>query len=318
MINRRLLYTGAFLVAMGAVLLLAQSDALGGDTVADALRFWPVVVIGLGAGLLLRGTRFGIAGGVLAAALPGLLFGGLVVAAPDMTPECRLADPAAYTTRQGTFDGAASVDLRIDCGELSVTTMPGTGWKVQIGETSSTAPAVGVSGGRLSVRSTERRDHLGLPFGSDSVGVSLPTGSAFDLSAEVNVGVGRLDLTGAQLGAVDLRVNVGELEADLTGAQLDRLSVTLNGGEASVRLPATGDFSARFDANAAELEVCAPAGLGLRITQDVVLGTTSLAGLVRNGDAWETPGYSMATSHANVTMSVNVGSVDVNPEGGCK
>lgn len=318
MVSRKLLYAGVFLVAAGAAMLLVRGEAVDETFVLEALRFWPVLVIGLGVGLVLRGTRFRLAGGMIAAAMPGLLLGGLVMAAPDMTPECRLEDPAAYSTRQGTFERAASVDLRIDCGELSITTTPGTGWRVRTGETSSTAPTVGVSTGRLSVRSAEQRDHLGLPFGSDSVAVSLPTGSALDLSAEVNVGIGRLDLTGTQLGAVDLRVNVGELEADLTGTQLGRLSVTLNGGEASVRLPATGDFDVQFDVNAAEIEVCAPAGLGLRITQDVVLGSTNYSGLVRNGDAWETPGYSTATHHADVTVSVNVGSVDVTPEGDCK
>ena len=92
----------------------------------------------------------------------------------------------------------------------------------------------------------------------------------------------------------------------------------VNAAAASVLLPATGDFSANFAVNAAELNVCAPADLGLRIRQDVVLGATTYSGLVRNGDAWETHGYSMATHHADVTVSVNVGSVDVNPEGGCK
>jgi len=318
MINRRLLYTGAFLVAMGAVLLLARSDALAGDTVAGALRFWPVVVIGLGAGLLLRGTRLGIAGGVLAAALPGLLIGGLVVAAPDMTPECRLADPASYSTRQGTFEEAATVDLQIDCGHLSVTTGSGTGWQVRTGDTKAAAPVVDVSAGRLSVRSSERRDHVGLPWGGDALDVTLPTGSTLDLSAAVNAGRGRFDLTGARLGDVELDVNAGELRVDLTGASLERLTMDVNAAKAAVVLPRGGDFSAQFHVNAAELELCAPAGLGLRITGDAVLGSTTYSGLVRDGDAWETPGYSMATGHANVTMSVNVGSVNVNPEGGCK
>lgn len=316
MFNRKLLYSGVFLVTVGAVLVLARGEA-GHVDAAEALQYWPVLLIGLGAGLLLRGTRFGVAGGMLAAAMPGLLFAGLVVAAPDLTPECRVTDASSYVTRQGTFDGAGRVELRLDCGELSVTTAPGTGWRVRTGDVAD-APAVVSSAGRLSVSSSDRRDRLGLPSGSDSVLVTLPGDSPIDLSAAVNVGIGRLDLTGAQLGSVDLGVNVGELEVDLTGARLGRLSMTLNGGEASVSLPATGDFDADFDVNAAELEICAPADLGVRIRQDVVLGTTVFTGLVRAGDAWETPGYSMATSHADVTMSVNVGSVDVNPEGGCK
>jgi hypothetical protein len=317
-VNRKLLYTGVFLVAAGAAMLVVEGEAVDGEVVTQALRFWPVLVIGLGVGLLLRGTRFGVAGGMLAAAMPGLLFGGLVVASPDLTPECRIAEPASYTTRQGTFDGAASVDLRLDCGELSVTTAPGTGWHVQTGDTRGAAPAVDSSADRLSVSSADQRHRFGFPWGGDAFVITLPADSTLDLAAEVNAGRGRLDLAGARLGEVRLDVNAGDVQVDLTGATLVRLSMDVNAAAASVRLPATGDFEADFAVNAAELNVCAPADLGLRIHQDVVLGSTTYSGLVRNGDAWETPGYSTATSHADVTLSVNVGSVDVNPEGGCK
>ena len=148
--------------------------------------------------------------------------------------------------------------------------------------------------------------------------VTLPTNSTLDLDVEVNAGRGRLDLAGARLGDVRLDANAGALNVNLTGATLVRLSMEVNAAKASVRLPATGDFEADFEVNAADMSVCAPPELGLRISQDVVLGSTTYSGLVRNGDGWETPGYSTATSHADVTISVNVGSVDVNPEGGCK
>ena len=318
MVNRKLLYMGVFLAAAGAAMLVIRGEAVGGEVVTQALRLWPILVIGLGVGLLLRGTRFGVAGGVLAAAMPGLLFGGLVVAAPDFMPECGSAEPASYATRQGTFDGAASVDLRLDCGELSVTTAPGTGWHVQTGDTPGASPTVDASADRLSVSSADQRHRFGLPSGGDALVITLPADSTLDLAAEVNAGRGRFDLAGARLGDVQLDVNAGDVQVDLTGATLGRLSMDVNAAAASVRLPATGDFEADFAVNAAELNVCAPADLGLRIHQDVVLGDTTYSGLVRNGDTWETPGYAMATSHADVTISVNVGSVDVNPEGGCK
>ena len=95
MVNRRFLNWGVFLVAAGAVMLVAQTDAVNSDVVAQALRLWPVVVIALGIGVLLRRTRFGLAGGVLAAAMPGFLLGGLVVAAPHMVSECGDVQPAA-------------------------------------------------------------------------------------------------------------------------------------------------------------------------------------------------------------------------------
>ncbi len=318
MVNRKLLYLGTFLVASGATMLAVEGKAVDGEVVTQALRFWPILVIALGVGLLLRSTRFGVAGGMLAAALPGVLLGGLVVASPDMMPACRIAEPSSYTTQQGTFDGAASVDLRLDCGEISVATAPGTGWHVQTGDGTGTAPVVNSAADRLSVWSADEGHRFGSHWSGDAFVVTLPTDRTLDLDVEVNAGHGRLDLAGARLGDIRLDVNAGDLAANLTGATLVRLSMDINAANASVRLPASGDFEADFSVNAADLTVCAPPGLGLRIRQDVVLGSTTYAGLDRTGDAWETPGYSTATSHADVTISVNVGSVEVNPEGGCK
>ena len=114
-VNRRILYWGVFFLAAGAVMLAAQSVAVSDEDIAAALALWPVLVIALGVGLLLRRTRFGVAGGMLAAAVPGLLIGGVVVAAPrvpDVGLECNGIQPVGFTSREGTFAGAASVDLR--------------------------------------------------------------------------------------------------------------------------------------------------------------------------------------------------------------
>jgi hypothetical protein len=151
MVNRRFLNWGVFLVAVGAVMLVAQTDAVNSDVVAQALRLWPVVVIALGIGLLLRRTRFGLAGGMLAAAMPGFLLGGLVVAAPQMVPECGDVQPASFAAREGTFEGAAAADLTLACGDLSVTTAPGSGWQLQTGNTTGAVATVGVSADRLSL-----------------------------------------------------------------------------------------------------------------------------------------------------------------------
>ncbi len=318
MIDRRLLYWGVFLVTAGAVMLIARSGALESAFVADALRLWPILVIGLGAGLLLRATRFSVAGGMLTAAMPGLLLGGLVVAAPNLSMDCRIGDPASYTTQAGTFDGSAAVDLRIDCGDLSVTTAPGTGWRVQTGDTTGAAPSVVVSPDRISVRSADQHRRFATPWGGDAFRVTLPTDASLDLAAEVNAGRGTLALSGAQLRDLRLDVNAGDLRVDLAGATLTSLSMDVNAAAASVRLPAGADFTADLTVNAAKLSVCVPAGLGLRIHQEGTLGATSYAGQARDGGTWETPGYSTTTHHADVTVSVNVGSVDIDPEGGCK
>ena len=317
-VNRRFLSWGVFLVAAGAVTLLAQGDAVSNDVVAQALRLWPVAIIALGVGLLLRRTRFGLAGGLLAAAMPGLLLGGLIVAVPRFVPGCDGIGPTTFDTRQGTFGGAASVDLTLACGDLTVTTVPGTSWQLQSGNAGGAATVVDVSGNRLSVTSAGERRSFGFTPGGDVWRLALPAGSTVDLTAEVSAGRGRFDLAGAQLGNVRLDVNAAEASVDLGAATIADLSMRVNAASASLRLPAGQDFSADLTVSAGALKICAPSELGLRIRSTSVLASTHFNGLIGSGDVWESPGYSMANHHADVTITVNVGSVDVNPLGGCQ
>jgi hypothetical protein len=317
-VNRRFLFMGVFLVATGAVALVGQNDAVDSEFFAGALRLWPLAVVALGIGLLLRRTRFGLAGGMLAAAMPGLLVGGLVVAAPQLALGCGEVQPGSFATRQGAFDGAASVDLTLACGDMFVTTAPGSGWNLETGDADGAVAAVGASADRLSVASSGQRRHFGFISGGDVWRLSLPVANTLDLVAQVNAGRGRFDLAGAQLSNARLTVNAGDARVDLAQATVAHLSMSVNAASASLRLPAAQDFGADLSVNAGSLKVCAGNDVGLRIHHSTVLGSVQHAGLVRNGDAWESPGYSSASHHADVTVSVNVGSVEFNPMGGCQ
>ncbi len=322
MVNRKLMYWGVFLVAAGGVLLVAQSAA-GAQAIEELLRMWPLLVIGLGAGLLLRYSRIArvsLAGGLLAAAMPGLVLGALVAEAPDVrdvSMDCRIANVADYDTREGSFDGPAAVDVKLDCGDVTITTVPGRGWQVQAGDTGGPAPVIEVSADRLSVESS-RQTHGFWSSGGDSFRIAIPRETLLDLRSVVNAGHGEYDLVDGRFGTVRLDVNAGEARVDLTGATVARLAMDLNAASATVRLPATGDLEAEFDVNAAALVICTPENLGLRIHEDATLSSSTYNGLIRTGNAWESPDYQSATSHADVTVSANVGSVDVNPVGGCK
>jgi len=317
-VNRRLLYWGVFLVTAGAVLLVAQSDAVGGDVVAQALRLWPVLVIALGIGLLLRRTRFGLAGGLLAAAVPGLLLGGAVVAAPQIGPQCRDMQRATFATRQGTFDGPASVNLTLACGDMSVTTAAGSGWQLAAGNATGPAATVDVSADRLSVASSSLDRVFGRFRGSDVWRLSLPVSNTLDLTAEISAGRGRFDLAGARIGKMRLVVNAGDARVDLARAAVAHLSMTVRAASVALDLPVDQDLNADFSVDAGSLRICAAGELGLRIRHEGMLGSTNCTGLVRSGEVWESPGYSMANHHADVTITANVGSVDVNPMGGCQ
>ena len=231
---------------------------------------------------------------------------------------CAGIRPTSMETRQGTFAADASVDLDLALGELVVTTRPDSGWELEVAGMPGFAPDIDVDQTKLSVASASRHGWSGIDCAGDDWQLALPTAHRLDLATEIAAGEGTLDLAGAMLGDVRLVVQAGEANVDLGRATAEDLSLRVEGGAAALTLPATGELTADVTVNAGAVRVCAPEGLGLRVRSQSTLASITYGDLVRVGDAWETPDYATATHHADVTIAVNVGSVDVNPVGGCK
>jgi hypothetical protein len=317
-IHRTALFVGAFLVTAGIVMLAGSGNAAVEGFIADALRLWPLAVIALGAGLLLRRTSFALAGILVAAIVPGLLLGGAVVAAPDLSMACD--DPAAgpVVTHDGTFDGAATVDLSLICGEATIRTVPGAAWHLDTLDIGDDSARVQSSADRLIVTSPDGHRGIDVDRDADGWGLALPTGAPLDVHARIVAGQGRFDLSDARVGDLSVVLNAGSASIDLTTATVGRLDVEVAAGSASIHLPASGDLQGELDAAAGSLELCRPESLGLRIHGDVVLGGATFNGLVRVGDAWQTPDYPTASAQADLFVTARAGSVVVDPEGGCK
>lgn len=318
MFNGKALSVGVFLVAAGAVMLAGQ-DAATREAIVSALRLWPLAIVAIGVGLILRRTRLNLVGAVVAALVPGLLFGGVVAAAPsvNLAGICDDAGRPGTITRDGVFVGDPRVELDLSCGDLDVIVRLGTSWAVQLRDLARRTTTVVATPERLVIRSATGTARGFAPHG-DAWRVALPADVRMELEARVNAGRARLDLTGATLGTLDLVLNAGDARVDLTGATLERLEVAVNAGAARLLLPAASDLRGTLRVAAGSLELCIPDGLGVRVVGDVVLGSTTFNGLIRAGDAWETPGYANATHRADLAISASAGSVDINPEGGCK
>jgi hypothetical protein len=319
-VRRGSLYLGAFLVAAGGVTLLTSAGVLDPDRVVDVLAYWPVAVIAIGAALVLRRTSAAVPAGVIAAVTPGLLLGAMFVAVPNISTPCTgPASGGAPVTRQGTFGSTARVDLELSCGELAVTTGPGSVWSLEAANAADRAPAVTASADRLAVSSATHRVRFGWQPGvTDDWSFVLPTGTTLDLDTTINAGRGRLDLSGARLDTLGVDVNAGDMQVDLADATVKRMDVSVNAGATTIHLPATGGFTGSLEVNAGSLQVCVPETLGLRVTSTAALGSVDVNGLTRSGDAWVTPGYLTAQSRADLAVSASVGSVDINAEGVCK
>jgi hypothetical protein len=320
-LNGRLAGWGVFLILLGAIPLLVRQGVLSSDTVARAWSLWPLLLVAAGIGLLLGGTRFHFVGGLLAAATFGILGGALVAGGFVPFGGCRGdANAPAFAALQGDLGPAATVELTQNCGDLTVTTAPGNGWRVE-GRASDGTPTLDAAADRLRVSAAERSgfDFLG---SSEDWNVTLPAAPRLDVQAQVNAGTGRFNLADANLGRIRLTVNAGTLTLDLSRvASIATIDVQLNAVSDPRFLLPNLSFSGTIQANAAgNIRLCPPAGAGLRLTtNDNITATNNYAarGLVQTADAWQTPGYDAAAVKIDLATRANAGGFNLEPGGTC-
>jgi hypothetical protein len=317
-VNRRFLYWGIFLVAVGGVLVAADLRAVDMATLTDALRLWPLAVIALGLSLVLRKTRLSLPGLLLAAALPGLVLGSAFAVAPRFVGDCGARNaPGIVATTQGVFDGPATVSVRSGCGSLNLTTAPGNGWQLDAGNTSGRTPRVDSSARSLSIDETSDEGSF-LDAGRDAWDLTLPTSDLDSLSLVVFAGHARVDLPGARINRLALTVNAAQMVVDASAGSVAEVSAVINVGSLSVQLPSDSDLVGSWRVGGGELRICKPPGVGLRLTTTGMPRTVSVGGLQQAASEWQSPDYASAPRHADLSVHVTFGYITIDPIGGCK
>ncbi|HEY8869010.1 MAG TPA: hypothetical protein VIM30_06435 [Candidatus Limnocylindrales bacterium] len=318
-VNRGFLYWGVFLVALGGVLVAGELGALDPARVIDALRLWPLAVVAVGVGLVLRRTRLSLSGGMLAAAVPGLVLGGAFAVGPRFVGNCGGPGEAAPSApQQGTFDGPASVSVATGCGSLTVSTAPGSGWRLDAGNTAGHTPTIRTSPQSLSIESTADEGWGVLSAGRNTWNLTLPTSPIDRLNLVVNAGESHVALPAAQIARLAVTGNASLIAIDASSAAVTNLLGTVNVGSLSIHLPANSDLTGSLRVRGGQLQICAPTGLGLRLTSTGQPRQVKVDGLQQAGSDWQSPDYETALHHADLEVSVNVGGVEINPIGGCR
>jgi len=118
-LNRTLLYTGVFVAAVGVALLATDLGQLDAAALIRTLGLWPVAVIAVGVGIVLRRTSVSLAGGVLAVAVPGLVLGGILALGPRLALERGyLRELEAAYERHNQY--CADLGARLDFGTVEL------------------------------------------------------------------------------------------------------------------------------------------------------------------------------------------------------
>jgi hypothetical protein len=317
-IDRGLLGWGVFLVVLGAVPLAVAQGWLPSDI--RWWELWPLIIVGIGLAILLRRTSWSGLGGIVVAATFGAMLGGALAGGlPVVGVGCLGGSSGtAFAPQSGSFAaGPASIDLDMGCGNVTVGTTSGTGWRIEGTSDGGRAPSVDATSSSLNARVASTNDIFG--DRSDWT-VTLPTGARLALQVTESAGSAEVRLGGADLERVGFTVNAGDGTFDLTGTSPSTLSGTVNGGSARIALPAAS-LTGTLTVNAGSIALCPAAGTALRLTaHDTITGSYDYGdhGLVRSGDTWTSPGWDTAETRIDLTTTANAGSFSLDPEEGCK
>jgi hypothetical protein len=323
-IRRGFLGWGVFLILAGAIPLAARAGYITNDQLGQLWNLWPLVLIGIGVGLVLSRTRFDFVGGLIVAATFGVIVGGLLSAGVSGFSGASCGSDAATTAfpaRDGTFGSTGDVELRLDCGDMTVGVADGSGWHLDGSDSDGTGPTVDATSSTLEVRSRHEGGASWLGFGDrDTWRLTLPAAPRLGLDVQLNAGRGTLDLSGATLGEVGLQMNAGSASLDLGAvAAISSIDLQLNAGSLGVTLPNLS-LTGSIQANAGSVELCAPPGAALRLhTGESIIASYDYSGhgLVQDGSTWTTPGFETAAIKIDLETKANAGSFHLDPEDGC-
>jgi hypothetical protein len=316
-IDRGRLNWGVFFIILGAVPLAYHQGVVSASSVQELWRLWPLVLVGLGLGIVLSRTPAFFVGGLVVAATLGLVVGSLFAVGPDLG--CTgSGDARNYVDRSGSFDGSARVNLNLQCGVATVSPSSDGQWHVNTSTTGSNPARISSTSGLLSVDSGQ--PDWGFDRSNATWAVSLPTQTQIDLDVSVDAGDATFNLNGVRLSSARFSVNAGSMRVDLSGASVSSFSLSTNVGSASLTLDGDSDISGSVSTNLGSLELCVPPSLGLQIRSSSSLSSDNLAarGLVRVGDLWQTQNYATASHKADLNASTSLGSLDLSYAGGCK
>jgi hypothetical protein len=322
-IDRRLLGWGAFLVIAGAIPIAVRGGALPRDVVEGWPSLWPLLLIGVGLGLVLRDTSFRLVGGFVTTVTAGVMAGGLLAVGLGGMPAfgaCGVGSGAtAFAERTGTLPDQGSMAIEFNCGSLRVGAVDGSTWTLSGSGPAGRTPQVDETSNGVRIRPpTANADLFGSSTSTWQVGV--PRAPIESLNVTLNAGEGSIDFTGVTIATTNLTVNAGSLDANLAAAAVaTRLVAKVNAGSAVIALPG-GIEGADLTLNAGSMIVCVPADARVRVGWSGGLASNNLdgLGLARLGDhRWATSGLDPAAPATDIEVSANAGSFTLVIGGSC-
>lgn len=286
------------LIGLGALLLLQNLGYLPAGLWPALLQLWPVLFILLGLDMLIgRRSSAGVAAVLVLGVL--VITGALTWSAIRAS---QLPAGAAQTLSQPPGDATQLVvTINFDAGELNLAAL-GLSANALEGEASngpgeSAELSYRVDAGQVGQLTVEQRGEALL----------LPFLSARDASARWNLRLApNLPL------ALDVRTGASRTTLDLSGLNLNTLHLQAGVGETNVTFPNGGGVTAVINTGVGNTTLTLPADLPARLT--VHSGLTNLsvpARFGRSDNVYTTPGFEPSGAYLDLELNAGLGNVTV-------
>lgn len=321
-VRRRYLTLGVFLLCLGAVPLAVDIGLLNSSTAADVTRLWPLILIGLGLGIILRLSRVEWLGSIVVAGTFGLLVGAVLAAGVGGLGCLEQSGGVGSASQSGSFaTGTAQVRLEMTCGDLYVSRAPGSDWTLQSGG-GDAQPAITSSASGLSVKSDDSSNWILSGRHRERWDLALAQDNPVALSLTLNGTRGTLGLGSGPLASLSATLNGSDGRVDLSGATSSGSAIALAStfnASSVVLLLSNSAIDGSVTLNASSLTVCAPPEAAMRLSSSSTLSSDNFAnqGLSRVGNAWQTDNYGSAPQRIDLRVSANVSSLTIDRSGGC-
>jgi hypothetical protein len=342
-INRSLLNWGVFLIALGGIPLAVDQEWLEPSIASDLSQLWPLILVGIGLGLILRWTPLSWFGGALVAATLGVIFGAALASVRDdgfaniqgiipsiASGACASGEMDTASTSEGgpAADDRFALAAELSCGELNVSRAADASWSLEAAHDPDDAPRVdrsesdGVTSGvRLSQDANDDFVFLGSQVQSDW-DISVPAGAAFEMNTTLNAAKADIDAGSGPLSRLAGTFNASDALVDLSMAttpQPATIDVTLNASDGELLLP-DGTVNGDLTLNASSLVVCVPQSAALIVDYSGVLGGDDLSdsGLSEiSTGRWASDGAAAATERVDLSVSSTVSSFSLERPEAC-
>ncbi|MFH0913983.1 MAG: DUF5668 domain-containing protein [Chloroflexota bacterium] len=275
---------GIFLFFIGIVLLLQTLNLLPWGLWGVLWRFWPVILILIGLGILLRKYNFWL----VSLALLALLFASLGIALWQY--QSGVSPPPTAQGYSQPRDGLerARVEIDLAMGNLSLSGLPAGSANLVEADTGDTLEARFQRQGSEGTLCLERgADFTFWREGEERWQARLHPGIPLAVRAKMSLGNLNLDLS-------ELRVRELRLETEL--------------GNTTVKMPSSGVLTANIKANLANLEVTVPKGVALRLRAASDLSTLEVdqSRFPQKGDYYQSPDFESTTSRIEMELKANL------------